>query len=609
MVGGDETPGARDGAVPRDLGTFNRWLNLSRIRAATGVFVAVMALERLHPGTFALGWVCGICGLAIVASVIGLRWRRAADRPARLFAAQTAFDLTIVTVGIAVVTTGLPALLFRSLYVLIITPVCLVTVPGGLATVGLASVAHLGLLGLEYGFTASTLCSLAAAIPPVLLLLVAQQCFFYGGHLQQKNRDLAALAARLDDHRRDLAEEARASATLVEIARTLSTTLDASELLARVTRTMSEYLAADWGATFLADAEHDTFRIVGATDPEIPVGELGRIDFPLAGWPDLARLDDAPIVVLGRAEAARVPTVFTGGRPLATVLVAALSRAGVRTGFLAVGYHDAETEASAAARRLIAGVAEHAATVLHNAGLLSEVRLAGELKSEFVGAVSHELRSPLNVIIGYAEMLRDGELGAITDEQAAALDRTHRQAVTLLEMITALLDLNRLEAGRLPVTRTPVAVTALLDELVEQLPAAWRRPEVRLRVEAAPNLGLLVTDRGKLKTILRNLVHNALKFTPAGEVSVTARAATGGTIAFTVEDTGLGIPEDAIPYVFEMFRQVPGVGGGGVGLGLHIVRRFVDALDGTVDVTSRVGHGTTFVVTLGPIVDPRALAA
>src|SRR5262249_10873893 len=101
-------------------------------------------------------------------------------------------------------------------------------------------------------------------------------------------------------------------------------------------------------------------------------------------------------------------------------------------------------------------------------------------------------------------------------------------------------------------------------------------------------------------TVLRNLMHNALKFTPAGEVRVVATPTPTGGVAFTVRDTGVGIPEDAIPYVFEMFRQVPGTGGGGVGLGLHIVRRLVDA---------PVGTGTTFVVTLEPTFDPTAAEA
>ncbi len=597
MVRGPETP-SRFGVLPRDIGTFNRWLNISRMRAAVGVAVAVIVLEAMHPGTFRLGSVLAICAIAVVGSVIALRSRRLASRPALLFAGQTAFDLTIVTIGLSVVATGLPALLFRSLYVLIITPVCLVTVPGGLATAAIASIAHVALLVAERGASADVFCSLEAAIPPVLLFLVAQQCFFYGGHLEQKNRDLAALASRLEEHRHDLAAEARTQATLVEIARTLSTVLDATELMTRVTRTMSEYLEADWGATFLADPAAGTFRIAGATDPDIPVAELGRVDFPLRGWVDLARLEHEPIVTLDAGAAARVPAAFTGGRALGIILVAGLHRGDTLTGFLAVGYQAAETEAWIAGRRLIAGIAEHAATVLQNARLLSELRLAADLKSEFVGAVSHELRSPLNVIIGYAEMLRDGELGAVSAEQAAALERTHRQAVTLLEMITALLDLNRLEAGRLPISCVPVDVAELLTEVIEQIPAAWRVHDVAVRVDATPGVATLVTDRGKLKTVLRNLVHNALKFTPAGEV-VVAAAPTADGVAFSVRDTGVGIPEDALPYVFEMFRQVPGTGGGGVGLGLHIVRRFVDALGGSVEVESAVGVGTTFVVTLG----------
>jgi signal transduction histidine kinase len=143
-----------------------------------------------------------------------------------------------------------------------------------------------------------------------------------------------------------------------------------------------------------------------------------------------------------------------------------------------------------------------------------------------------------------------------------------------------------------------VELGGLLAELLEQLPAAWRRPEVPLRVETDPALPILMSDRGKLKTVLRNLVHNALKFTTAGEVVVRACRTGDGRVALAVRDTGVGIPADALAYVFEMFRQVPGAAGGGVGLGLHIVRRFVEALGGTVEVASTIGAGTTFTVTL-----------
>jgi signal transduction histidine kinase len=201
-------------------------------------------------------------------------------------------------------------------------------------------------------------------------------------------------------------------------------------------------------------------------------------------------------------------------------------------------------------------------------------------------------------VLGYLEMILDGELGPLTDEQRHALQRTQRQSLELLEMISALLDLNRLEAGRLPVHARPVSIGAVLEELRAQLPDNWRRPGVELHLQVAPDLPVVDTDPGKLKTVLRNLVHNAFKFTARGHVTVAAALSTDGEIVLTVTDTGRGIPADAIDYVFDMFRQVHGAGGGGVGLGLHIVRRFVEALGGVVSVTSRVGVGSRFTVIL-----------
>jgi anti-sigma regulatory factor (Ser/Thr protein kinase) len=111
-------------------------------------------------------------------------------------------------------------------------------------------------------------------------------------------------------------------------------------------------------------------------------------------------------------------------------------------------------------------------------------------------------------------------------------------------------------------------------------------------------MGTIETDPGKLKTVVRNLLHNAFKFTERGHVTLGAGIDETGAIVITVSDTGRGIPRDALDYVFELFRQVPGAGGGGVGLGLHLVRRLVQALGGTITVESTVGTGTCFRITL-----------
>jgi len=247
---------------------------------------------------------------------------------------------------------------------------------------------------------------------------------------------------------------------------------------------------------------------------------------------------------------------------------------------------------------VLAGLSEHAAVAVLNARLLDEVRQASALKSEFVGAISHELRSPLNVILGYQEMLLEEGLGPLTAPQVEAIQRSQGHTMMLLEMITALLDLSRFEAGHLPVARAPMPTNLLLQQIRDEVPESWRRPGVALRLEDDPSLPVIETDVGKLKTVVRNLVHNALKFTERGSVTIGARLTADGEVAITVADTGCGIPPEALAYVFDMFRQVPGTQGGGVGLGLHIVRRFADALGATVRVDSDVGKGTCFTVTL-----------
>ena len=580
----------------RDVAIFNRWLLVSRLRVASLGCALAAGLAWNGIGQVALGPIVAITLSMMVLSVVGMRFRRRLEPSLSFLHLQLSAGLVATALAILFGTHGATALFTRPLFLTMIVPAALLSIPLGLAVATGATVLHALVLLAQIGWAPGRLASVEFLVPAALFFIVAQQCFVYGRHLKLKNRALRAVTARLRVSQARIAAQGRLSAELAATGRLLSDTLATAAPLADVSRTIRDRLAADWAAVFRVDGE--TFGLAGASDPESSAGEVDRLDLPLARWPALATLADARTLVLAGADASRVPGPFTGGRTLATVLLSGLYRSRKMVGFLAVGFQKPLVDAGAWAVPVLAGLSEHAAVAVLNARLLDEVRQASALKSEFVGAISHELRSPLNVILGYQEMLLEEGLGPLTAPQVEAIQRSQGHTMMLLEMITALLDLSRFEAGHLPVARAPMPTNLLLQQIHDEVPESWRRPEVALRLEDDPSLPVIETDVGKLKTVVRNLVHNALKFTERGSVTLGARVTADGEVAITVADTGCGIPREALAYVFDMFRQVPGTQGGGVGLGLHIVRRFADALGATVRVDSEVGKGTCFTVTL-----------
>lgn len=230
-----------------------------------------------------------------------------------------------------------------------------------------------------------------------------------------------------------------------------------------------------------------------------------------------------------------------------------------------------------------------------------EAKKASQLKSEFLGAMSHELRTPLNIILGYAEMLNDPVYGALTGKQADFLCRIDRNTRELVTLINETLTMSRLETGRLLMNLQAVNLETLLTEVKAEMQDMGEKSTLQLQWRVTPGLPpMVVTDPFKLKIVLKNLIANAIKFTPEGSVTVEAGPLRDG-VEIRVTDTGIGIAPDDLALIFEPFHraaQTERSNYGGVGLGLYIVRRILELIGGTVTAESRVGHGSTFQVWL-----------
>jgi len=229
----------------------------------------------------------------------------------------------------------------------------------------------------------------------------------------------------------------------------------------------------------------------------------------------------------------------------------------------------------------------------------AELERANKAKDEFLSVMSHELRTPLNVINGYAEILSEGVLGEVQDEQVHALKTIDLQAKELLRMINEVLQVGSLEAGKVVARIEDVDLQSLIAEIrtgfdvlsKKTIPLFWNVPA---------DLPMARTDREKLKHIIQNLIHNAIKFTEEGSITISAHCLQE-SFQVEVQDSGIGMAEEDRAMIFQMFRQLDSSGTrtyGGAGVGLYIVKKFVELLNGSIAVKSAEGKGSTFTVTV-----------
>jgi signal transduction histidine kinase/CheY-like chemotaxis protein len=416
-----------------------------------------------------------------------------------------------------------------------------------------------------------------------------------------RHRMEETLRERERSNKEALEAEAAISTTLARMGRELSASLDTSTILDRLCQLTVEALSCDCSHTILWQAQDAVYTAVAeaGNSPEqwetiralrLPPRCMAAITAGLEGQetieaPSAAALDGPFLRLLEQLGITRV--LFVGLRRGTELL-------GIQTAC----YRGQSAVVTPIQQRIAGGIAQIAVLALDNARLFEQAQDANRLKSDFLATMSHELRTPLNIILGYTQLLLQEQFGSLAPMQRLPLHKIDANAHQLLELVVALLDISRLEVGRLPVAIAPLHVSALVEELHNEIASTLEKPHLRVQWPTALNLPTVLTDRMKLKVILKNLLSNALKFTDSGGVNITVRWCDDG-IEFSVSDTGIGMEPHILPIIFEPFRQGEQTltrRHRGVGLGLYIVKRLLDTLGGTIAVSSEVGKGSSFRV-------------
>jgi signal transduction histidine kinase len=259
---------------------------------------------------------------------------------------------------------------------------------------------------------------------------------------------------------------------------------------------------------------------------------------------------------------------------------------------------------------LVSTFADQAAIAIENVRLFDEIQeknrqlqLASEHKSQFVSSMSHELRTPLNAIIGLTEMMVKNAARFGTEKAQEPLQRVNRAGTHLLGLINQVLDLSKIEAGKLELNPQTVQLAPLINDVISTAGQLAEQNKNRLVVDAQENLGAMTVDPMRLRQILLNLLSNACKFTKAGEVKLAARRVSNGSnfVEFAVSDTGIGMTAEQQAKLFEEFSQADAMTAqrfGGTGLGLAIARKLARMMGGDVTVASEPGKGSVFTVRL-----------
>ena len=427
-------------------------------------------------------------------------------------------------------------------------------------------------------------------------------------------RLLTELRARTDELGQSV-EELRA---LGEVSQAVNSTLDLKTVLDTIVAKATQLSGTETGAIYVRDTT-DEFAlratygmsedlIAAINDHHVGISEAVREATDQREPVQVADLRDEPPspaqeIMLRAGYRSRLVVPLIGADEVVGALVVRRRQPG---------------EFSKSTIDLLQTFAAQSVLAIQNANLFTEVEekgrqleLASQHKSQFVASMSHELRTPLNAIIGLTEMMVTNAARFGTEKAAEPLRRVHRAGQHLLGLINQVLDLSKIEAGKLELNPESVNLAPLIDEVVGTARQLAQQNKNNLVVEAQEKLGALTVDPMRLRQILLNLLSNACKFTTQGEVALRVRKVVDGRnwVEFAVADTGIGMTAEQQAKLFEEFTQADSSTArryGGTGLGLAITRKLARMMGGDVTVASEPGKGSVFTVRLPGRAEPAA---
>jgi signal transduction histidine kinase len=414
---------------------------------------------------------------------------------------------------------------------------------------------------------------------------------------------------------------------LQRLSRTISTTLEENQIFKMIGAAYLKDLGFEKACAFLWSAQEKKFLLslnIGYFEDEIRIIELSvALDKDM--YLDLIQNNDALSSISGD-RALKLKAKMNQIFKVHSFIISPVSPKEGSKGFLFVGTENIDTTITEGDEELITILTNQIGQALENArlfentwraqqdlekkvekrtreltGVLEEVKLISKRKTDFISAVSHELRTPLTSIKGYASILLAGKLGNVPEEVRTRLDKINRHSDELTHLVNDLLDISRIESGRVAMKKEQQSLNAILAGVSDLLSVQLKENQIELSVNIPKDAEFILADPSQINRVFINIIGNAIKFTPQkGKITIRSHKA-GQQVQVDIKDTGYGIPEEALSAIFEEFYRVDNPINQqvkGTGLGLSLVKYIINAHGGQIWVKSKLGEGSTFSFTL-----------